>query len=99
VSLQLFVGVRHGNAILLCLFCRTMDGIKFGDTQMTVVGLFVAVLFLLISKSRPIAVLSEERPHRKLFSLPMLATISGQFAIHFWSLLQAVALSQPFGPR
>eukprot|EP00665_Eupelagonemidae_sp_cell47_P004066 gene4066-4035_t len=41
------------------------DGVKFGDTQMTLTGVVIAVCFLFISRSRPLDELSARRPHTK----------------------------------
>jgi cation-transporting ATPase 13A1 len=64
-----------------------MDGIKYGDTQATIVALLSATCFLFISRSQPLTKLSKEKPVSKLFSLYMVISVIGQFAIHLASLM------------
>lgn len=64
-----------------------MDGVKFGDTQATIMALLSATCFLFISRSQPLTKLSKERPVSKLFSPYMVISVIGQFAIHLTSLM------------
>lgn len=76
-----------------------LDGVKLGDSQMTCAGLAVAMLFLFISRSKPLKTLSPERPHHKLFTPYMFFTILGQFAIHMYVLMEAVSWAHPLTPK
>lgn len=73
-----------------------MDGVKLGDTQATVYGLVLAMLYLFMSQSKPAPKLSKKRPHAEIFSLYMLVSIAGQFAWHMMWLLVAVGKAKPF---
>lgn len=64
-----------------------MDGIKFGDTQATIMALLSATCFLFISRSQPLAKLSKERPTSRLFSPYMVCSVVGQFLIHLAALM------------
>eukprot|EP00474_Spongospora_subterranea_P010117 CRZ10575.1 hypothetical protein [Spongospora subterranea] len=67
-----------------------LDGVKLGDTQMTVSGMAVAMMFLFISRATPLHALSAERPQSSVFTISMFLSIVGQFAIHLFSLVTAV---------
>jgi cation-transporting ATPase 13A1 len=74
----------------------TLQGIKFGEVQATVGGLAIAMYFAFLSFSKPLEKLSAERPHTSVFSAYMLLSIAGQFALHLYTIMAAVALAQPF---
>ena len=45
-----------------CLSALYVDGVKLGDQQMMMSGLFSAVLFLLMSHAKPLDTLARTRP-------------------------------------
>jgi manganese-transporting P-type ATPase len=63
-----------------------MDGIKYGDTQMTLQGFLLAGCFLFLSWGTPIERLSKARPQPNIFNLYILTSVLGQFAVHAASL-------------
>lgn len=63
---------------------------------MTVSGFLIAGLFFFISGSKPLKSLSPERPPVKLFSWYIVATIAGQFAVHFGALYLIRAMTLPY---
>ena len=63
-----------------------LQGLKQGDTQMTVFGLLIAGLFFLISQSKPLAKLSIQKPPSSVFELSVLFSIIGQCCIHISAL-------------
>jgi len=75
-----------------------LDGVKFGDTQMTIAGLAIAAFFFFVSRSQPLKTLSAERPHSRLFTPFVLCSVLGQFALHMATLLSAVTMSRSFTP-
>ncbi|CAI5507494.1 unnamed protein product [Closterium sp. Naga37s-1] len=76
-----------------------LDGVKLGDTQATISGVFTAAFFLFLSQAKPLDTLSKERPHPKVFSAYVLISILGQFAIHITFLITAVSWAQTFMPE
>ena len=75
-----------------CLSVLFMDGLKWGDTQMTLQGLCVAAFFFFISRAKPLRSLSSLRPPSHVFSAYMVISILGQMGVHLYVLMQAVAL-------
>ncbi len=63
---------------------------------MTISGILIAGLFFFISSSKPLKSLSPERPPVNLFSWYILATIAGQFVIHFGCLYVIRKMTLPF---
>jgi len=76
-----------------------LDGVKYGDTQMTVASLAITLFFFFISRSTPLKQLSAERPAARLFEVGFFVEIMGQFAVHMVTLLTAVAWAMPHTPR
>lgn len=75
-----------------------LDGVKWGDAQATVAGLTIAMFFFFVSRSTPLKRLSAERPHSRLFTVNMLLSVMGQFALHLYVLVEAVRMSKPHTP-
>lgn len=76
-----------------------LDGVKWGDTQMTISSLSVAMFFFCISRAQPLKRLSAERPPKRLFTVSMILSVLGQFAIHMAVLLTAIQSAQPHTPQ
>ncbi|KAG0300168.1 hypothetical protein BGZ97_003362 [Linnemannia gamsii] len=64
-----------------------LDGIKYGDFQVTITGILMAVCFMCISKATPLEHLSKERPQPNIFNFYIILSVLGQFAIHIFSLI------------
>ncbi|RAL49033.1 hypothetical protein DM860_001353 [Cuscuta australis] len=67
-----------------------LDGVKLGDVQATISGVFTAAFFLFISHARPIQNLSPERPHPNIFCAYVFLSLLGQFAVHILFLVSSV---------
>ncbi|CAK9314910.1 unnamed protein product [Citrullus colocynthis] len=75
-----------------------LDGVKLGDIQATISGVFTAAFFLFISHARPLPTLSAERPHPHVFCSYVLLSLLGQFAIHLCFLISSVKEAEKHMP-
>ncbi|KAL1963059.1 hypothetical protein VTN77DRAFT_8705 [Rasamsonia byssochlamydoides] len=64
-----------------------LDGIKFGDGQVTISGMLMSVCFLSISRAKSVEGLSKERPQPNIFNMYIIGSVLGQFAIHIATLV------------
>ncbi|KAF2870447.1 cation-transporting ATPase 4 [Massariosphaeria phaeospora] len=64
-----------------------LDGIKFGDGQVTISGMMMSVCFLSISRAKSVEALSKERPQHNIFNFYIIGSVLGQFAIHIATLI------------
>lgn len=69
-----------------------LQGLKQGDTQMTVIGLVTAGMFYFISTVKPLTHLSENKPPQSVFNFSILLSIFGQFIVHIVSLILVLLL-------
>lgn len=67
-----------------------LDGVKYGDSQMTAMGLLGSVSFMSVSRSKPLEKLSPVRPLTSIFHPALFVSLLGQFAIHFSTMILAV---------
>ncbi|GKY99737.1 hypothetical protein MPSEU_000927700 [Mayamaea pseudoterrestris] len=67
-----------------------LDGVKYGDTQMTAMGILGSVSFMSVSRSKPLDKLSSVRPLTSIFHPAKFLSLLGQFAIHLGVMLFAV---------
>jgi len=78
------------------LSVQYLDGIKFGDYQVTITGMLMSVCFLCISRAKPVEKLSRERPLGNIFNLYVLLSVLIQFALHIISLVYITNLSHQY---
>ncbi|CAA7406797.1 unnamed protein product [Spirodela intermedia] len=76
-----------------------LDGVKLGDIQATISGVFTAAFFLFISHARPLETLSASRPHPHIFCSYVFLSLLGQFAMHLLFLISAVNEAGKFMPE
>ncbi|KAI9833930.1 MAG: hypothetical protein M1819_003439 [Sarea resinae] len=76
-----------------------LEGIKFGDGQVTISGMLMSVCFLSISRAKPVEELSKERPQPKIFNPYIIGSILGQFAVHIVTLIYISNYVQQVEPR
>jgi manganese-transporting P-type ATPase len=67
-----------------------LDGVKYGDSQMTAMGVLGTVSFMSVSRSKPLDKLSKVRPLNSIFHPALFLSLLGQFAIHLSTMLYAV---------
>eukprot|EP00607_Mallomonas_marina_P002717 CAMPEP_0182440352 /NCGR_PEP_ID=MMETSP1167-20130531/87011_1 /TAXON_ID=2988 /ORGANISM="Mallomonas Sp, Strain CCMP3275" /LENGTH=1295 /DNA_ID=CAMNT_0024634289 /DNA_START=719 /DNA_END=4606 /DNA_ORIENTATION=- len=68
-----------------------LDGIKYGDVQMTCLGILMSVSFITISRSKPLQQLSPVRPLRSIFHPALFLSLMGQFALHLVTMIYLVS--------
>ncbi|KDN43683.1 putative SPF1-P-type ATPase [Tilletiaria anomala UBC 951] len=59
-----------------------LDGIKYGDYQVTINGMLMSVCFLCISRAKPMEKLSAQRPLARVLSAYVFISVLLQFALH-----------------
>jgi len=67
-----------------------LDGVKYGDTQMTAMGMLGSISFMSVSRSKPLDRLSKVRPLTSIFHPALFISLLGQFAIHLSTMMIAV---------
>jgi manganese-transporting P-type ATPase len=67
-----------------------LDGVKYGDTQMTAMGLLGTVSFMSVSRSKPLEKLSTVRPLSSIFHPALFLSLLSQFVIHLTTMIIAV---------
>jgi cation-transporting ATPase 13A1 len=63
-----------------------LEGIRYGDFQVTITGMLLAGCFLFLSKGQPCQELSAARPQPNIFNWYVLLSVLGQFLLHATSL-------------
>ncbi|KAL8291698.1 hypothetical protein RQP46_001956 [Phenoliferia psychrophenolica] len=81
------------------LSVQYLQGIKFGDYQVTITGILMSVCFMCISRARPVDKLSKERPLSSIFNFYVVLSILFQFAIHVVAFLYLTDLCDQYAPR
>ncbi|KAI9696702.1 MAG: hypothetical protein M1836_005064 [Candelina mexicana] len=76
-----------------------LEGIKFGDGQVTISGMLMSVCFLSISRAKSVESLSKERPQPNIFNPYIIGSVLGQFAIHIATLIYISSYVQRTEPR
>ncbi|EPS30178.1 hypothetical protein PDE_05128 [Penicillium oxalicum 114-2] len=76
-----------------------LDGIKFGDGQVTISGMMMSVCFLSISRAKSVEGLSKERPQPNIFNVYIIGSVLGQFAIHIVTLIYLTQYVYKIEPR
>lgn len=79
-----------------------LEGVAFGDRQMTITSVAMALSFFMISRSKPLKKLSAERPSSSVFAPQLFLSLLGQFAVHLYSLYYLTDIARsynPYGPK
>jgi len=71
-----------------------LDGVKYGDTQMTAMGILGSISFMSVSRSKPLDRLSSVRPLTSIFHPSLFISLLGQFSIHLATMVYAVYLAK-----
>ncbi|EIN05518.1 endoplasmic reticulum Ca-transporting P-type ATPase [Punctularia strigosozonata HHB-11173 SS5] len=75
------------------LSVQYLDGIKYGDYQVTITGMLMSVCFLCISRAKPVEKLSRERPLGNIFNFYVLLSVLLQFALHIVTMVYITNLA------
>jgi len=75
-----------------------LDGVKYGDSQMTAMGLLGTVSFMSVSRSKPLDKLSKVQPLSSIFHPASFSSLLGQFAIHMFTMVYAVQTAKKHLP-
>jgi len=67
-----------------------LDGIKYGDKQMTAMGILMSVSFMSVSRSKPLDRLSPVKPLTSIFHPALFVSLLGQFSVHLVTMMAAV---------
>jgi len=76
-----------------------LDGVKYGDRQMTCLGMLMSVSFVTISRSKPLDKLSPVRPLKSVFHPALILSLFGQFALHLATMYYLVQHGKSFLPE
>ncbi|XP_022747352.1 probable manganese-transporting ATPase PDR2 [Durio zibethinus] len=76
-----------------------LDGVKLGDVQAMISGLFTAAFFPFISHARPLPNLSAARRKPNIFCFYVSLSLMGQFAIHLFFLISSVKEAKKHMPE
>jgi len=67
-----------------------LDGVKYGDVQMTAMGMLGSISYMSVSRSKPLANLSPVKPLGSIFHPSMFFSLLGQFSVHLIVMMLAV---------
>ncbi|KAL7749695.1 putative cation-transporting ATPase 1 [Sorochytrium milnesiophthora] len=73
-----------------------LEGMKWGDWQMTIQGFMIALCFFFISRGQPLDKLSKARPQPNIFNFYILLSVIGQFVIHSASLVYITTTAKEY---
>ncbi|KNC81881.1 hypothetical protein SARC_05827 [Sphaeroforma arctica JP610] len=71
-----------------------LDGVKYGDRQMTLMGILSTICYLCISRGTPLPKLSPVHPPESIFHPALFLSLIGQFVIHLCTMMYNVELAK-----
>lgn len=75
-----------------------LDGVKYGDKQLTCLGMLMSASFISVSRSQPLDKLSSIRPLKSVFHPAYIISLLGQFALHLSTMYFLVRESKKYLP-
>merc|ERR1712091_46706 len=75
-----------------------LDGIKYGDKQMTATGILMSISFITISQAASLPQLASVRPLTSVFHPAMFCSMVGQFCVHLSTMVYAHGMAKPLMP-
>ena len=82
------------NALVLTTLHQ--KGVKQGDRQLTAVGVVVAILFLFVTRGKPLPKLSTQKPPSSVLCTETMISIAVQFGIHFVAIMSVTFISDAY---
>jgi len=76
-----------------------LDGVKYGDVQMTAMGILMSISFMSVSRSKPLEKLSAVKPIISIFHPSMFISLLGQFCIHLFTMMWSVKIAKKYLPE
>eukprot|EP01134_Creolimax_fragrantissima_P000954 CFRG0954T1 len=76
-----------------------LDGVKYGDRQMTLMGILSTICYLCISRGTPLPKLSPVHPPESIFHPALFLSLIGQFVIHLSTMMYNTALAKSTLPE
>lgn len=76
-----------------------LDGVKYGDTQMTAMGMLGSVSFMSVSRAKPLEKLSSVKPLTSIFHPSLFISLLGQFTVHLVTMMWAVRMAKSHLPE
>lgn len=76
-----------------------LDGVKYGDVQMTAMGVLMSISFMSVSRSKPLDKLSSVRPLTSIFHPSLFISLLGQFSVHLFTMIIAVRAAKEHLPE
>merc|ERR1712232_78745 len=75
-----------------------LDGVKYGDTQMTAMGVLQSISFMSISRTKPLDKLSPVKPLTSIFHPSLFISLLFQFAVHLVTMYIATLEAKKYMP-
>jgi len=66
-----------------------LDGVKYGDTQMTAMGMLGSISYMSVSRAKPLDRLSSVKPLTSIFHPSLFISLLGQFSVHLATMMWA----------
>merc|ERR1719296_556865 len=73
-----------------------LDGVKYGDTQMTAMGMLGSISYMSVSRAKPLEKLSSVKPLTSIFHPSLFISLLGQFAVHLVTMIWATNTAKQF---
>lgn len=73
-----------------------LDGVKYGDTQMTAMGMLGSISYMSVSRAKPLDKLSSVKPLTSIFHPSLFISLLGQFSVHLLTMMWATNTAKQY---
>ncbi|KAL7532147.1 hypothetical protein ACHAXR_005722, partial [Thalassiosira sp. AJA248-18] len=73
-----------------------LDGVKYGDTQMTAMGMLGSISYMSVSRAKPLEKLSSVKPLTSIFHPSLFISLLGQFGVHLVTMMWATNTAKEY---